>query len=115
MSSHLVLAMIVPCSHPFHQWEMPAASRLALSGERRLPHTDTAARFLKTIYQQEPNKWVARGIMVCLILFFDQADILEHYIGIIRSDTAASAVNLRYHLIYYGDEDQPASLEALER
>jgi transcriptional regulator with XRE-family HTH domain len=74
--------------------------------------TDTAAHFLESIYQQESNKWVQRGIMLGLALYAGKAEMLEQYLQIIREDTQAATINTIYHLIYYGD--QAGNLEALD-
>ncbi len=68
--------------------------------------TETAIRFLEEVGSEETNKWVQRGIMVGLALYSGRAEMLERYIHIIRQDQEAAAINLSYHLIYYGDQDQ---------
>lgn len=68
--------------------------------------TPHAVQFLERVYQEEPNKWVQRGIMVGLALYCDRMDILEKYITMIRSDPEAASINLGYHLVYYGDQAQ---------
>lgn len=66
--------------------------------------TELAAHFLEQICQEESDRWVQRGIMLGLALYFGRADILERYMHTIRNDIQAAAVNTRYHLIYYGDQ-----------
>jgi len=66
--------------------------------------TESAIRFLEQVCDDEPNKWVQRGIMLGLALYSGRADMLERYIRIIRKDREAASINIRYHLIYYGDQ-----------
>lgn len=65
--------------------------------------TEQAVRFLEEVYREEPNKWVQRGIMVGLALYAAQAEMLERYLRIVQQDREAAAINVGYHLIYYGD------------
>lgn len=65
--------------------------------------TEQAVRFLEKVYQEEPNKWVQRGIMVGLALYASRAEMLERYLQIVQQDREAAAINVGYHLIYYGD------------
>jgi transcriptional regulator with XRE-family HTH domain len=65
---------------------------------------EPAIRFLEQICQEEPNKWVQRGIMLGLALYSGRAEMLERYMQSIREDAPAAAINTRYHLIYYGDQ-----------
>ena len=65
--------------------------------------TEQAVCFLEEVYQEEPNKWVQRGIMVGLALYARRAGMLERYLRIVQQDREASAINIGYHLIYYGD------------
>jgi transcriptional regulator with XRE-family HTH domain len=73
---------------------------------------ESAIRFLEGICQEEPNKWVQRGIILGLALYAGKAEMLEQYIQTIREDAQAATINTNYHLIYYGD--QPGNLEALD-
>jgi hypothetical protein len=66
--------------------------------------TEQAVCFLEEVHQEEPNKWVQRGIMVGLALYAGKTEMLEQYIQIIRKDAQAATINTRYHLIYYGDQ-----------
>jgi len=66
--------------------------------------TEPAIRFLEQVCDEEPNKWVQRGIMLGLALYSGRAEMLERYIQIIRNDREAASINIRYHLIYYGDQ-----------
>lgn len=68
--------------------------------------TQRAVSFLEQTYEQEPNKWVQRGMMVGLALFCERADILERYIMMIKTDAEAASINVGYHLVYYGDQPQ---------
>lgn len=68
--------------------------------------TAQAMAFLEQALEEEPNKWVQRGIMVGLTLYCGRTDMLERYITIIREDREAAAINLGFHLIYYGDQTQ---------
>lgn len=66
--------------------------------------TPRAIAFLEQVCEEEQNKWVQRGIMVGLALYCGKADMLERYITILRKDPEMAAINLGYHLIYYGDQ-----------
>jgi hypothetical protein len=66
--------------------------------------TEPAIRFLEQVCDEEPNKWVQRGVMLGLALYSGKAEMLERYIRIIRKDREAASINIRYHLIYYGDQ-----------
>jgi transcriptional regulator with XRE-family HTH domain len=66
--------------------------------------TQKAVQFLERVSEQEPNKWVQRGIMVGLVLFCDREDILEQYLDILHNDPEAASINIGYHLAYYGDQ-----------
>ncbi|MEO8972030.1 MAG: NACHT domain-containing protein [Ktedonobacteraceae bacterium] len=66
--------------------------------------TELAAHFLEQICQEESDRWVQRGIMLGLALYYGRTDMLERYMHIIRHDIQAAAVNTRYHLIYYSDQ-----------
>jgi transcriptional regulator with XRE-family HTH domain len=68
--------------------------------------TPKAIQFLEQTYNQEPNKWVQRGIMVGLALYCNKTNILEQYITMIRNDPEVASINLGYHLVYYGDQAQ---------
>ncbi len=65
--------------------------------------TERAVCFLEEVYLEEPNKWVQRGIMVGLALYAGRAEMLERYLRIVQQDREAAAINVGYHLIYYGD------------
>ena len=66
--------------------------------------TQKGVQFLEQTHQQEPNKWVQRGIMVGLALNCHRADILERYINIVNTDPEAASINIGYHLVHYGDQ-----------
>ena len=68
--------------------------------------TQRAVSFLEQSYEQEPNKWVQRGMMVGLALFCERENVLERYITMIKTDAEASSINVGYHLVYYGDQPQ---------
>jgi hypothetical protein len=68
--------------------------------------TEQAIHALEEVLEREPDKWVQRGIMVGLAIHCERADMLESYIQILRTDPEAPAINLIYHLIYYGDHHQ---------
>jgi hypothetical protein len=68
--------------------------------------TPRAIQFLEQQYEQEPNKWVQRGMMVGLALYCDKAGVLEQYIKLLREDPEAASINIGYHLVYYGDQAQ---------
>ncbi len=78
--------------------------------------TEPAIHFLEQIYQEEPNKWVQRGIMIGLALYSERAEMLEQYMRIIHEDREAATINIRYHLIYYGDQtgDLAGNIDATE-
>ncbi len=75
-----------------------ASHYLALLGTRR------AIQFLEQTWEQEPNKWVRRGMMVGLALYCEKPYVLEQYVKIIRDDPEAASINVGYHLVYYGDQ-----------
>jgi hypothetical protein len=56
--------------------------------------TPRAIQFLEQTYNQEPNNWVQRGIMVGLALYCNKTDILEQYITMIRNDPEVASINL---------------------
>jgi transcriptional regulator with XRE-family HTH domain len=62
-----------------------------------------AIQFLEHICAEEPDKWVQRGIMVGLALYCRRQDMLDRYVQLVRDDPEAAAINLGYHLVYYGD------------
>lgn len=66
--------------------------------------TQRAIEFLEQAYEQEPNKWVQRGMMVSLALLCNRQDIIDRYIDIILRDPEAASINIGYHLAYYGDQ-----------
>lgn len=66
--------------------------------------TPRAIQFLENSYEDEPNKWVQRSMMVGLALLCEKEDMLERYIEMIYKDPEAASINLGYHLVYYGDQ-----------
>ncbi len=74
-----------------------------------------ATQFLEQSYEKEPDSLVQRGMMVSLALYCNRRDILERYIKIVRSDPKAAAINLGYHLVYYGDQAQIRVLRSKRR
>ncbi|HZO72886.1 MAG TPA: NACHT domain-containing protein [Ktedonobacteraceae bacterium] len=65
--------------------------------------TERAIQFLEQACESESDKWVQRGIMVGLGLYSGRAEILDRYLQMIREDEDAAMINIKYHLVYYGD------------
>jgi len=62
-----------------------------------------AVKFLERAIEEEPNKWVQRGMMVGLGIFCGREDVIERYIDMLYDDLEAASINIGYNLSYYGD------------
>jgi len=62
-----------------------------------------AIQFLEQAIEEEPNKWVQRGMMVGLGIFCGREDVIEKYIDTLYNDLEAASINIGYNLSYYGD------------
>lgn len=66
--------------------------------------TERAAAILEQIATTETNKFVQRGIIVGLIYTFKRENIVDEYLERLHTDAEADAINIGYHLEYYGDQ-----------
>ena len=65
--------------------------------------SQNAVMFLERAIEEEPNKWVQRGMMVGLGIFCGREDVVEQYIDMLYNDLEAASINIGYNLSYYGD------------
>jgi hypothetical protein len=66
--------------------------------------SDRIEKFLEEYIPSEKREWIRRGMVIDLIYTYKKRSVLRNYLKELKQNPHKDAVNLGYHLEYYGDQ-----------